>query len=268
VIIVGRGGGSLEDLWAFNEEVVARAIHRSAIPVVSAVGHETDFTISDFTADVRAATPSAAAELVIAPKADFEEMLGTLASRLAGAVQTRALESRNRLLHASHTPSLRDPRTIVERPRRRVEQVSATLGRLTTGSLQAQRVSLERRLSRMARLLDGSARDAQRRVDELGPRLPRLLENAAMRGERGLRALESGLLPPLKLRLQSARDAVRRLEAKLGALNPQAVLERGFSITLGPDGKALTDPQGLESGDELTSRLARGSVKSRVSQSP
>jgi exodeoxyribonuclease VII large subunit len=109
VLIVGRGGGSLEDLWAFNEEVVARAIARSRLPVISAVGHEIDFTISDFVADLRAPTPSAAAELVVRPKADFEKMLSQLAVRLTRGLRQRALEWKNRLLKVERSEVFREP---------------------------------------------------------------------------------------------------------------------------------------------------------------
>ena len=142
VIIVGRGGGSLEDLQAFNEEVVAAAIHRSSIPVISAVGHETDTTISDLVADLRAPTPSAAAELVIRPKVDLEEAVDTLARRLAGALRSRAHESRNRLLRAQGSPALTDPARLVNRHRRAVDSLSARVARGTTGFIQSWRLEL------------------------------------------------------------------------------------------------------------------------------
>jgi exodeoxyribonuclease VII large subunit len=149
VMIVGRGGGSLEDLWPFNEEAVARAIAASRIPVVSAVGHEVDFTISDFVADLRAPTPSAAAELVVAPKASFEEKLGALGRHLAAALRARHLELRERLTRAGRSYAFREPGHLVRRHRER-------MGRLG---------------DRMAAGLRHAFAQNQQRVDELGLRL-------------------------------------------------------------------------------------------------
>lgn len=122
VIIVGRGGGSLEDLWCFNEESVARAIAESTIPVISAVGHEIDFTISDFVADLRAATPSAAAELVIGRKADFEANLDACSQRLCRAIQQRLLTIRNRFLVATHSYVFQEPHNLARRIAERIER--------------------------------------------------------------------------------------------------------------------------------------------------
>lgn len=127
VLIVGRGGGSLEDLWPFNEEIVARAIARSAVPVISAVGHEIDFTISDFVADLRAPTPSAAAELVIGRKADFERGLSGLLDRLAGALSRRALEFRGRFDRAAGSYVFREPGNLAARGRDRLARLRLQL---------------------------------------------------------------------------------------------------------------------------------------------
>jgi len=127
VMIVGRGGGSLEDLWAFNEEVVARAIARSAIPVISAVGHEPDVTISDFVADVRAPTPSAAAELVVGQKEAFEESLRNSERSLVRALQTRALELRNRLTRAGTSYVFREPHNLLRHFLQRIDGLKTGL---------------------------------------------------------------------------------------------------------------------------------------------
>jgi exodeoxyribonuclease VII large subunit len=154
VLIVGRGGGSLEDLWPFNEEVVARAIARSAIPVISAVGHEIDFTISDFVADLRAPTPSAAAELAVRPKTDFEEALRTGQRRLTQALRTRVLEFRNRFTRAARSYVFREPAHLLQRHRERVALLRDRLG----SDLQA------------------ALAEQQQRVDEAGLRLGHRLE--------------------------------------------------------------------------------------------
>jgi exodeoxyribonuclease VII large subunit len=127
VLIVGRGGGSLEDLWAFNEELVARAIARSAIPTISAVGHEVDFTISDFVADCRAPTPSAAAELVVGCKADFETRLNRSAKGLKHALHARSLAYRNRLTRAGGSYVFREPQNLLKQFRTRIERLRAGL---------------------------------------------------------------------------------------------------------------------------------------------
>lgn len=121
VMIVGRGGGSLEDLWCFNEEVVARAIVRSRIPVISAVGHEVDFTISDFVADLRAPTPSAAAELVVGQKEAFEKNLRQFSLRLNQSLKRHALELRNRLLAAGRSYVFREPQNLVRQYAQRID---------------------------------------------------------------------------------------------------------------------------------------------------
>ena len=148
-MIVGRGGGSLEDLWCFNEEVVARAIARSRIPVISAVGHEIDFTISDFVADLRAPTPSAAAELMVGRKAAFEEQLQQVGARLVRCLRERALELRNRVTAAGRSYVFREPRNLV---RQFVQHIDALRASLLTG-------------------LEGAARERRVRLDSLGLRL-------------------------------------------------------------------------------------------------
>ncbi len=219
-LIVGRGGGSLEDLWPFNEEIVARAIARSAIPVISAVGHEIDFTISDFVADLRAPTPSAAAELVIGRKADFEREISGLFDRLVGALRRRALEFRSRFDRAAGSYVFREPGNIAARGRDRL----ARLGLQMTTELRR------------------AVAAAQQRVDESDFRLA-----ACMREACRARAL-----------------VLRGHEAQLQALSPLAVLERGYSMTLGPDGRVIRSPSDVSAGDRISTRLARGTIESEV----
>lgn len=154
VLIVGRGGGSLEDLWCFNEEIVARAIARSALPVISAVGHEIDFTISDFVADLRAPTPSAAAELVIGRKTDFEAALAEQARRLARALNEYRLGLKNRFTAASRSYVFREPGHLVRQHRDRL------------GRWQIQ----------IANRLQGAFRERQQRADELAFRIARVVQ--------------------------------------------------------------------------------------------
>ena len=219
VLIVGRGGGSLEDLWAFNEEVVARAIAASKIPVISAVGHEIDFTIADFVADVRAPTPSAAAELAVPVQSELELQVRRLAARIGGALQNRALVLRERI----------------------------------PGFRQAMRQALL-----------GSLRQRQQRIDESTLRMIHGLKTAVS----GLRQQLPGLRQAMALRLQGAgagrKQTLQRLEAQLRALNPLAVLDRGYSLTQTEDGTVVRDAEKLKRGDLLKTRLAKGSVLSEV----
>jgi exodeoxyribonuclease VII large subunit len=168
VIIAGRGGGSIEDLWCFNEEAVGRAIARSAIPVISAVGHETDFTISDFVADVRAPTPSAAAEMVVDGKDAFEEDVRRFADRLVRALRAYALEIRNRLDQAGRSYVFREPRNLLRRHAQRLEMMRAAL----------------------RHHLVGAGREARQRADQLGMRLAHRLELRQREARQALARLE------------------------------------------------------------------------------
>jgi exodeoxyribonuclease VII large subunit len=220
VMIVGRGGGSLEDLWCFNEEVVARAIAASRIPVISAVGHEIDFTISDFVADLRAPTPSAAAELVVGQKESFEEALRQMRLRLAQALRHSALEMRNRLTRVSRSYVFREPQNLIRQYVQRLDHLRV----------------------KMAHELIQGARDAQSRI-----------KNLAVRLQHGM-----------DLRRKAVRQDVQRLSAQLTALSPVRVLERGFSITRGADGRIVRRAGDVAVGTELVTQLAAGKIRSNV----
>ena len=220
VIIAGRGGGSIEDLWAFNEEVVARAIAASAVPVISAVGHETDFTIADFVADLRAPTPSAAAELVIDAKENFENLLAQRRRQLARALENRFLKLKQRLVRAEHSYVFREPGNLVRNYVLRVEHLGQ---------------SLRQRLLRAAQV-------RHQQADSLNMRLGHLAQSV----------------------FQSHRQRVRQLDAQLRALNPHAVLDRGYSVTRCADGTIVKDFKQVKTGDALATQLARGRVESTV----
>jgi exodeoxyribonuclease VII large subunit len=151
VMIVGRGGGSLEDLWAFNEEVVARAIHASRVPVISAVGHEVDWTIADYVADVRAATPSAAAELLVPNEAEVRELLQLTALRLVRALQSRLQAAQHRYEHFLHRRPFQVPLDGILRRQQRCDDLAGRLDRAITNRISDGR----HRMSRFAALLDG-----------------------------------------------------------------------------------------------------------------
>ena len=171
VLIVGRGGGSLEDLWAFNEEVVARAIARSQLPVVSAVGHEIDYSISDFVADLRAPTPSAAAELVVPEMDEFKQLLADQSRRLTKSLLLFRLELKNRLTACSRSWVFREPRNLVNAHRQRVDRYRKAL-------------STE---------LRGVVRQRQQRIDEAGLRLEHLIQNRRQRARHRLEQIQTQL---------------------------------------------------------------------------
>jgi exodeoxyribonuclease VII large subunit len=219
LIIVGRGGGSIEDLWAFNEEVVARAIAASHIPVISAVGHEIDFTISDFVADVRAPTPSAAAELAVPLKAELDAQLTRLSARLQSSLRNKAQVLR--------------------------EQIPVFRKTL----LYALTHHLRRR---------------QQQVDETGRALADLLTRSLAVRRQSLPAFQQTLTHRLESALADRKQRLCRYEAQLRALNPLAVLNRGYSLTCTEDGAVVRDAAVLKPGERLKTRVAQGSIFSEV----
>ena len=243
VLIACRGGGSLEDLWAFNEEAVVRAIAAAAVPVISAVGHETDVVLADLAADVRAPTPSAAAELVVPDRAALRDRLADQVRALQRLAGHRLERDRHRLAAAARR--MRDPRLV----------------------LAAHRLRLDEAARRLADALGARSRHQRRRLVELRVRL------AANEPRSRLRAGRQRLVG-LRRRLDAAaRDSVRRrrqqLEARgqaLAGLSPLAVLGRGYSLVTGPDGRLLRDAGRLRPGDALGVRPARGRLRARVQQ--
>lgn len=201
VIIVGRGGGSLEDLWAFNEEAVARAVHQAQTPVISAVGHETDYTIADFAADVRAPTPSAAAELAVPSQAQMLEVLQGYSARLSSGVRRSLHEAQNRLEALAQSHLLRRPSDILREERQALDQAEAKLA-----SLGQQMVTQGQHRFRMA-------------------------------------------------------------ASRLDDLSPLAILNRGYSITLLPDGQVAKMARDVPVGSFIEIILAQGRLKGRVEDS-
>ena len=244
VLIVGRGGGSWEDLWSFNEEVVVRAIAGSRIPVISAVGHEIDFTLSDFAADYRAPTPSAAAESVSPVLVDLMEGIRKKNARLAQAMRNTFRFHRNQVALALHT--LPVPSQILQRQVQRVDELSFRLGSGIRAMLAAVR-------PRLAALAVG--------LERVGP---------GYSWQRG-----SLMLPQLFRRLSRAmpwvmtgkKHQLRTVASTLDTLSPLAVLSRGYSILeTSPGGKIVKDAQSVQVGDRIRARLAEGKLSCLVEQ--
>ena len=267
LIVLARGGGSLEDMAAFNSERVARAIVASPVPVVSAVGHETDFTIADFVADLRAPTPSAAAELVTAALVDVAERVFDLRRRLQRAVRFQLLQARQALaaLPASRIEQ-RVQRQLIARQQRLDEQLDALESSLAS-SLRHSRRLLDDLRSRLLR------RDPQRQLGAARARLVSLherLRSAAVRRchaavQSHVRAADSLDRARGQL-LQVRRERHARQHLQLAALSPLAVLERGYALVQSESGHILRDAAGLQAEQRVYTRLGRGSFTSRVEE--
>ena len=238
VLIVTRGGGSLEDLWAFNEEVVARAMHRASIPIVSGVGHEVDFTIADLVADLRAPTPSAAAESVVPDANEWAARYRGFEARLL-AVARRGFSARHREVRAL-------AKRLVH-PRRRLFDHSQRLDATTM---------------RLSRAAGAGVREWRARLSTVAARLARHAPDRMVQAHRARCAsLEHRLLLATRTGLTERRTRVSALERALGAFGPQATLERGYSILLRADDRQVVrGAHEVRPGERLHARLARGAL--------
>jgi exodeoxyribonuclease VII large subunit len=243
VLILARGGGSLEDLWAFNDERLARAIVTSPLPVVSAVGHEIDFTIADFVADVRAPTPSAAAELVVPDACACLESVVRAGERLALAMR-RELRA-----FALHVEGARRRLALVH-PGVRLQQQTQRLDDLTVRLRGAARARVQRGHLRLAEL--------QRRLTHRSPE--RLLAQQRSRQQ----DLELRLRHAANLRVGAASQRLALAQRGLHAVSPLATLARGFAIVTRADGALVTDAAAVAAGEEIEAQLARGILRARV----
>ena len=243
VLILARGGGSLEDLWAFNDERVARAIHACALPVVTGVGHEIDFSIADFVADARAPTPSAAAELVVPDRLACLEAIARAAQRLSGGMRRE----------------LRVGSTRLEAARRRL-------------SLAHPGVRLQQRMQRLDDLMRRLAAAARAGLHQDGRRLAHSHARLLGRSPLGLlseqraahQALQARLDRAVSEQLSRAAHRLALAQRALDAVSPLATLTRGFAIVTRADGTLLTDAAAVGDGDDIEARLARGTLVARV----
>ena len=245
VIVVARGGGSAEDLAAFNDEELARTVAASEIPVISAVGHETDFTIMDFVADLRAPTPSAAAELVIRSRQGVEDQAAALQERLQRAVHYRLLMGRQALTELAQHGAFGG---IMGAIRQRQQKLDDLTYRLERG---------ERRLLEQMRRRWETVAAAVRHYD-----LASILASMRVGLGAGVAALAGAMRNVLLLQ----RTRVERLTTGLESLSPLAVLERGYALVFDASGKLLKDVDGTDVGQEISARLARGEIAARVTR--
>jgi exodeoxyribonuclease VII large subunit len=290
VLILARGGGSLEDLWSFNEESVARGIAHSTIPVISGVGHETDFTIADFVADVRASTPSAAAELVVQTRREFDKHVAELRGALTEQMRYRILVLSRRVHEFAARPGFRRPLHLLRQQRQRADEMTARLA-------HSLRVNLERARKRYTaghlRIISFDFRQQianfRQRSNSFSARLELGLHVRMEQGRRrhanqhlrllsfDFRAKIAGLYRQLEkldrdlalrceriLRVQ--RDRLDRLRLQLEERSPTRVLERGYAIATDAAGKILVDSRQVAIGDTVALQLHRGYLTTEVKQ--
>jgi exodeoxyribonuclease VII large subunit len=243
VLIVGRGGGSIEDLWNFNEEIVARAIAACPIPIISAVGHEIDFTIADFVADLRAPTPSAGAELAVPDGAELKSRLGILKRRLSRRTEERLERLAHTIESLRRGVLSRGGERLLREPSMRVDSARARLG----SAISAEVKDRQQRLKELARTLAAHhpARQVELRLQHLA-RIGEQLERAARR------------------RLDRHEDRLARLRSLLRTLGPESAFERGFSIAMDSYGRIIRSKADVAPGDEIRTKVKDGEIRSRA----
>lgn len=244
VLIVGRGGGSLEELWAFNEEIVARSIHASTIPVISAVGHETDFTIADFVADLRAATPTAAAELAVPHQAELRSLFSQLERRIRNGLNQQVRQKRDRLNRLMRSPYFTYPRQHLLQPAERLDRLKDMLIYRMQQHLGAQKEAL---MKREHKLMSDSPKERLRHASEKLERTEKQLQHL------------------ISLILQSRRQSFIALTKQLDALSPLKVMQRGYSLVYTEQEKSLVKSvTRVQPGDLVKIRLSDGQLDCQV----
>ncbi len=245
VLILARGGGSMEDLWAFNEEPLARAIAASEIPVISGVGHETDFTIADFVADVRASTPSAAAELVVQTRREFDKHIADLRETLASLVRYRLLDLSKRVHELSARRGFRRPLDLLRQQRQRADEMTSRLALGLRARLDQSRKRFTALHLRIATF------DFRVKISAFRLRLEKLSADLGVRAERLLR---------------TKREHLERLALQLHERSPLKVLERGYAIATDANGNLLRDAAQVQLGDAVSIQLHRGRLTTEVKE--
>ncbi|HKV06214.1 MAG TPA: exodeoxyribonuclease VII large subunit [Candidatus Acidoferrales bacterium] len=243
VVILARGGGSLEDLWAFNEEIVARAIAASEIPVITGVGHETDFTMADFVADLRAPTPSAAAEIVVQSRQEFERHIAAHFRNLVQQIRFLLSERRHRVRDLEAHRGFRQIDVLVRRRHQQLDEFAASLG----VSLRSRLAAAKQRVTRVSAQI--SSFDLRARAGVLRQRIGQ--QQLVLRA-----AFERVLIVQ--------RHKYEKTKLQLEERSPLQLLARGYAIAYDASGKVLRSPDQVALGDEISVRLARGQLDATV----
>ncbi len=264
VLIVGRGGGSLEDLWAFNEEILASAIYRSKIPVISAVGHETDFSIADFVADLRAPTPSAAAELVVPEKKYHLNYLNQMQTRVLNALQHQISIYKHRLEALSRQPVFCSPYGFLEQSSQKIDEIEEEISNSLKQKIEekkAKLVSFRQQLellnpTQTLKILQRQVADVEKRMRE---GLKRQIEEKKERLLSSQKQLH--ILNPTQ-RLKTLREKLERLSSHLSAIDPRNLLKKGFSILLDEKGESIIlSKTEVHNNQPLRIKLSDGDLK-------
>lgn len=245
VLIVGRGGGSLEDLWSFNDEALAHTIYNSALPIISAVGHEVDFSISDFAADLRAPTPSAAAEIVSTDQTEVLERINRLYSRLLLAYGNQHKGQKLRLAKLNKTLSLLHPSHKIQLSQQKTDELQMRMSQVMMSKLNAEKNRVANTRQRLI------AHSPVKTISE---------------HKRWLIELKRDLTTSVARNLENAQNKFSNVTQKLHIVSPLATLERGYSITMKQDGQVVKQQADVTAGDSLTIKLADGQVKATVDE--
>lgn len=243
VLIVGRGGGSIEELWAFNEEIVARAIYESHIPIISAVGHETDFTIADFVADVRAATPTAAAEIAVPDITEVERRLIEGRRRMARAIQKRCEGLRHQLSRLEKSYAFRYPKQLVQQKQQELDRLIE---------------SLESSLHSIVITRKNQFEQAEKALQRLHP------QSLIIEAKERLQLSEKNLAKSSRMIVTEHKQLFSQLIAKLDALSPLKVMDRGYSLAYTKDEQLVKSVEQLENGDEMKVQVKDGVIHCHV----
>ncbi len=264
-IILTRGGGSMEDLWAFNERVVAEAVIRSGIPIIAAIGHETDTTVAELCADLRAATPTQAA-VRVAPDVDsLTEQLDHAASRLNAAIRRQLADNAQRIGAAARFWLFAQPSLLIERARQRVQSLDRALRAGADARRHKARARLDRAAVRLAELRPDAVTNARRvALVELEARLRHAMQDRIRRVD--LEGRRASLQRAWRHRFDLQGRRIEALERSLRIAGPHSVLQRGFSVTLNQQGKVIQRAASVSTGDLLTTRLADGDILSIVAR--